>query len=135
MLVCEHAKLDVICNLDCGGRTTPCEFGRDICCCFCGNKDVCKDACTDAKVAGWMLKIPEMTCKGVDRRLYNWARERALGFGVKPDVIYADITVTMQRGAFMAEVNTGRYRAGFGKTAFDALHNLADIIDNGERRS
>ena len=48
MLICEHAVLEVVCNSDCKGRTTPCEFGRDICCCYCHKKDVCKDTCADA---------------------------------------------------------------------------------------
>lgn len=60
MLACEHAKITIVCNPNCEGRTTPCEFGRDICCCFCKKNDVCKDACADAKASGWRIKIPEL---------------------------------------------------------------------------
>lgn len=60
MLYCEHAVLEVVCNSDCGGRQTPCQFGHSICCGFCEHNETCKDACAAVKIAGWLVKTPEI---------------------------------------------------------------------------
>lgn len=68
MLACEHTRLNVVCNPDCDGRIASCKFGRDICCCFCEHKEVCNDACADAKAAGWDLHIPRAAVSMQDCR-------------------------------------------------------------------